>query len=216
MARSNTGESHMVARMSSPARATSLHRAERRARERSLTRAAILDSARRVAAREGAANLSLRAVAAEAGFAPAALYGYFAGKNELLIALAAEDLTGLARAMRDAEADGGSRLGAAAGAALTLLRTTETIATAPGALPAQAGSGEAERHFNGKLIAALRALSEAAGNPSDSRETQADVVLLAAALAGLAVFARSGRLEVLGFSAADMIAALDRRFSPAR
>lgn len=220
MVRSNRGESHMVARMSSPARATSLHRAERRARERSLTRAAILDSARRVAAREGAANLSLRAVAAEAGFAPAALYGYFTGKNELLIALAAEDLTGLARAMRDAEADakpdGRSRLGAAAGAALTLLRTTETIATAPGALPAQAGSGEAERHFNGKLIAALRALSEAAGNPSDSRETQADVVLLGAALAGLAVFARSGRLEALGFSTADMIAALDRRFSPAR
>ena len=50
------------------------------------------------------------------------------------------------------------------------------------------------------MIAALRALSEAAGNPSDSRADQADVVLLAAALTGLAVFARSGRLEALGFS----------------
>lgn len=202
--------------MSSSGRATARHRAERRARERSLTRASILDAARTVAAREGAANLSLRAVAAEAGFAPAALYGYFAGKNELLIALAAEDLTVLARAMRDAGGEGESRLGAAAGAALSLLQTTETIATAPAALPAKAGGGETERLFNGRLIAALRALSEAAGQPSDSHQSQADVVLLAAALTGLAVFARTGRLEALGFSPADMIAALDRRFSPAR
>ena len=66
------------------------------------------------------------------------------------------------------------------------------------------------------MIAALRALSEAAGNSSGSRAEQADVVLLASALTGLAVFARSGRLEALGFSPADMIAAIDRRFSPAR
>lgn len=203
--------------MSAAGRATTEHRRERRARERKLARAAILDAARRVAEREGAANLSLRAVAAEAGFAPAALYGYFANKSELLIALAAEDLSGLARAMREAEGEGGaSRLGAAAKAALTLLQNTETFATAPAALPAQAGASEAERLFNGRLIAALRALSEAAGNPSDSRERQADVVLLAAALTGLAVFARSGRLEALGFSAGDMVAALDRRFSPRR
>src|SRR6185312_4698043 len=61
-----------------------------------------LDRQRRVAARDGARDLSLRAVAAEAGYAPAALYGYFANKDELLLALAAEDLSGLARAMRDA------------------------------------------------------------------------------------------------------------------
>lgn len=186
-------------------------------RERRLARAAIVEAARRVALREGAANFSLRGVAAEAGFAPAALYGYFAGKNELLIALAAEDLAKLAHAMREAEAAGGtSRLGAAASAALAWLRDSETFAATPAALPAHAGSGEAERLFNGRLIAVLRALSEAAGNPGDNRESQADVVLLAAALAGLALFARAGRLEALGFSAADMIAALDRRFSPAR
>ncbi len=115
-----------------------------------------------------------------------------------------------------ADGAGPSRLGAAAGAALDLLQHTETFATAPAALPARAGSGEAERLFNGRMIAALRALSEAAGHPSDSREAQADVVLMAAALTGLAVLARSGRLEALGFSAADMVAALDRRFSPAR
>lgn len=195
---------------------TAAHRAARRARERSLTRAGILEAARIVAAREGAANLSLRGVAAEAGFAPAALYGYFTDKNDLLIALATEDLAALAHAMREANGAGQSRLGAAAGVALDLLRHTETFATAPAALPLHAGGSEAEQLFNGRMIAALRALSQAAGNPSDSREDQADVVLMAAALTGLAVLARSGRLEALGFSAADMVTALDRRFSPAR
>ena len=46
------------------------------------------------------ATCRLRGVAAEAGFAPAALYGYFQNKDELLLALAAEDLTRLARAMK--------------------------------------------------------------------------------------------------------------------
>src|SRR3569623_1996853 len=71
-------------------------------------RSAILDAARRVAARDGARDLSVRGVAAEAGFAPAALYGYFRNKDELLLALAADDLTALARAMRG---DGGAHGG---------------------------------------------------------------------------------------------------------
>src|SRR6201996_2171079 len=86
---------------------------ERRPREgcRGGSRNAILEAARRVAARTGARELSLRGVAAEAGFAPAALYGYFRNKDELLLALAADDLTSLARAMR------GEGLVGAAGAA---------------------------------------------------------------------------------------------------
>jgi AcrR family transcriptional regulator len=193
-----------------------LHRAERRARAREATRSAILNAARAVAAREGAANLSLRGVAGEAGFAPAALYGYFKNKRELLVALAAEDLTQLAHAMREADmatGEGVSRLHAAATAALDLLQHSETFAAASSALPPHAGTGEAERLFNGRMIAALRALSEATGRPSVSREDQADIVLLAAAVTGLAVLARSGRLGALGFSPADMVAALDRRFS---
>ena len=189
-------------------------RAERRARERSLTRAGILAAARAVAAREGAADLSLRAVAAEAGFAPAALYGYFANKNELLVALAADDLGVLARALREAGNEGG--LVPVANAVLDLLQNTETFAAVSAALPPQAGASDVERVFNGRLIAALRALSDAAGLAQKTRTDQADIVLLAASLAGLAVFARTGRLGALGFSPQDMIAALDRRFAPAR
>ena len=172
------------------------------------SRAQILEAARRVAARDGARELSLRAVAAEAGFAPAGLYGYFRGKDELLLALAADDLTQLARSMREA---GG--LKSAAGIALTLLGGSETMAAASQALPREGGGGDAERLFNGRMIAALRALSEASGLPSDNRQNQCDVVLVAAALAGLALLNRSGRLGALGFQAGEILARLENRFA---
>src|ERR1700689_2848727 len=89
-------------------------RRQRRAQAHAATRGAILDAARRVAMRDGARELSLRGVAAEAGFAPAALYGYFAGKDDLLLALAAEDLAVLARGMREASAGTSDRLAGAA------------------------------------------------------------------------------------------------------
>lgn len=187
-------------------------RSERRARQRSASRVSILDAARVVAAREGARNLSLRAVAAEAGFAPAALYGYFTGKDELLLALAADDLTALSRAMREAGA-GEGRLGAAAAAALELLRSNETFAAAQGALPATSGSSEAERLFNGRMIAALKVLSDATGQKADTRDNQCDVVLIAAALGGLALLARSGRLSALGFTPEEILARLDAHFA---
>ncbi len=182
---------------------------QRRQASKAASRAAILEAARRVATRDGARDLSLRGVAAEAGFAPAALYGYFRNKDELLLALAADDLTALARAMRDAPASGG--LAGAGTVALDLLRSAETMAAASAALPGAQG-GDAERLFNGRLIAALKALSDASGLSTKGREGQRDVLLLAAALSGLALFSRSGRLDALGFTPEEMIARLDGRF----
>src|SRR4029079_12196821 len=108
---------------------------------RAQSRSAILDAARRVATRDGARDLSLRGVAAEAGVAPAALYGYFRNQDELLLALATDDLTALARAMRGA----GSGLAGAGAAALDLLRGAETMAAASCALGRLGGGGGGER-----------------------------------------------------------------------
>jgi len=192
-----------------------LNRIERRARARDAARASILEAARKVAARDGARDLSLRGVAAEAGYAPAALYGYFANKDELLLALAADDLLALSRAMRDAVAASGgeSKLTAASTAALMLLCDNETMAAAQGALPSISGSSEAERLFNGRMIAALKVLSDATGQPANKRDNQCDVVLVAAALSGLALLARSGRLEALGFAPEEILKRLGERFS---
>ena len=182
----------------------------RRAQAHASTRAGILDAARRVAARGGARELSLRSVAAEAGFAPAALYGYFSNKDELLLALAADDLATLSRAMRETaiRAPGSKRLSSVAAIAIEKLRDMESLAAASGAKPAT-GSGEAYRLFNGRLIAVLKALSDAAGNPATMREAQCEAVLLGAAVAGLALLERSGRLKALGFSLDEIIQQLD-------
>jgi AcrR family transcriptional regulator len=187
------------------------NRVKRREAEHAANRAAILEAGRRVAARDGAAHLSLRSVAGEAGYAPAALYGYFANKSELLLALAAEDLSGLARRMREGP-KGEGRLAAAASAALDLLQHSETIAAMPSAFASSEKSGDAERQFNGRMIAALMALSEAMGG-SQSREAQTDTVLIAAALSGLALLARSGRLAALGFTPEEILARLEHRFT---
>jgi AcrR family transcriptional regulator len=187
----------------------------RRAQTHASTRTGILDAARRVAARGGPRELSLRSVAAEAGFAPAALYGYFASKDELLLALAADELAMLSRAMREAavRGPGPNRLSAAAAIAMEKAHDMESLATASGSKSANSGSSEAQRLFNGRLIAALKTLSDAAGNPAETREAQCDAVLLGAAVAGLALLARSGRLKALGFTPDEIVQRLDRRFS---
>jgi AcrR family transcriptional regulator len=181
---------------------------DQRRRGHQASRTAILEAGRRVAERDGARDMSLRGVAAEAGFAPAALYGYFRNKDELLLALAAEDLTTLARVMK-----GSGGLAAAGTAALDLLKNAETMAAASAALAGPgAENNDAERLFNGRLIAALKALSDASGMKLEGREGQCDVVLVAAAVTGLALMARSGRLGALGFSTEEIIARLDSRF----
>jgi AcrR family transcriptional regulator len=189
-------------------------RQARRAREHADTRRAILDAARGLAARDGARNLSLRGVAAEAGYAPAALYGYFRSRNELILALAADDLSSLAREVRQAAraSPAGAGFGSAAKAALGFLCAAETLAAAAPALGASADAGDAERLFTGRLIGALNALSEAAGGLSANRGGQCDVVLIAAALSGLAMLSRSGRLNALGFSADELVARMEDRF----
>lgn len=192
-------------------------RADRRARVRNSMRLDILSAARRVAERDGARKLSLRGVAAEAGFAPAALYVYFRNKDDLMLALAADDLARIAQSMRDAAGRNGKeeKLGAAATAALDLLINTETLAAASMALAPDAAGTELERVLNGRIIAVLTALSAAAGGPARSRESQADVMLAAAALAGIAMLARGGRLQALGFSSGEVLSRLHRILRPA-
>jgi AcrR family transcriptional regulator len=194
----------MIARMG----ATADSKRERRAKTHQATRASILDAARRTIARDGVRALSLRAVAAEAGFAPASLYSYLRNRDELLLALAADDLSGLARAVRLAAGNKESPLAAA----LAQLQNADSLASVASALPRVPGTSEAERLFNGRLIAVLTALSETGGRRADSRAAQRDVVLLAAALTGLAVLGRSGRLDALGFAAEELIGRLEARF----
>jgi AcrR family transcriptional regulator len=72
-------------------------RRRRHERRRDETRDDILTAAREVLLERGAADLSLREIASRAGFSPGALYKYFAGKDDLISALAEKALGVLAQ-----------------------------------------------------------------------------------------------------------------------
>jgi AcrR family transcriptional regulator len=74
--------------------------AARRERARQEMREAILDTARRLVAVEGVNALSMRAIARELGYSPAALYEYFPSKEDLGRALFFEGADGLAGLMQ--------------------------------------------------------------------------------------------------------------------
>ncbi|MEU8941339.1 TetR/AcrR family transcriptional regulator [Streptomyces goshikiensis] len=75
-----------------------------RERARIEVTAAIKDEARRMLAAEGAAKLSLRAVARELGMVSSALYRYFPSRDELLTALIVDAYDSVGTAAEEADA----------------------------------------------------------------------------------------------------------------
>jgi AcrR family transcriptional regulator len=70
---------------------------ERQERERSAVREAILGAARDLFVSEGYRNVSMRKVAERIEYSPAAIYSYFAGKDDIFFALAEEGFRLLAQ-----------------------------------------------------------------------------------------------------------------------
>jgi AcrR family transcriptional regulator len=80
------------------------HRQSHRQRRRAETQEEILTAAREVFAESGAVDFSLSEIARRLGFTPAALYKYFASKEDLLRALAERSMHSLSEAMLAAPA----------------------------------------------------------------------------------------------------------------
>jgi len=72
-------------------------------RRRRPARRAILEAARKVLLRDGAEGLSPEAVAREAGMSKDIVYAYFCNRDELLLSIAADELSALSRVARDTE-----------------------------------------------------------------------------------------------------------------
>lgn len=79
--------------------------AARRERARQEMRSAILESARRLVSEEGVEALSMRAIARDLGYSPAALYEYFPAKEDVSRALFFEGAEGLAGLMEQTLAE---------------------------------------------------------------------------------------------------------------
>lgn len=172
---------------------------------------AIVDAARRVLAAKGAEGLTMRAVAAEAGYAPGAVYFYFRGKAELLADIHVQDLGNLARGLRELK-----RATATETLTARLQALYDRMGSDDGALEAalyflsdgEVGS-EVDRAVTGRIIALLTALHEPiAKSGVDAASRNALTLGFAATAIGLGILQRSQRMKALGLDGHDVLAVL--------
>jgi AcrR family transcriptional regulator len=79
---------------------------ERQDREKQAVRQAILDAARDLFTTEGYRNVSIRKIAERIEYSPAAIYSYFAGKDDIYLALAEDGFRRLDAKLKTASRDG--------------------------------------------------------------------------------------------------------------
>lgn len=186
--------------------------AKRRRASRDFRHDALRAAARAVFARAGLDGATMRAIAAEAGYVPGAIYAYYPSKEAICADLLVAALADLGRAVRAALASAGGspaerlREGAAAYGGFWQERPAELELLVqvlrrlrPGAVPA-----EIERQLTGRLIAALTPLAEAA-RACGNRRPEAGTLVFAAAVLGLTLLDASGRLAALGFAGHSLI-----------
>ncbi len=172
-------------------------------------RARILEAARAVFAEQGLDGASLRAIAARAGYTPAALYFHFDSREAIYAELLRASLADLAAAIRDAtQGQGAFRAGALALFDFYAARPQELslgLYLGPGG-PAPRGLGqEVDPELNALLLAALAPLRAAAAEITPTPDA-----LLAktfAQIVGLLVLAETRRLRLFGQSARAIMAA---------
>src|SRR5262249_37413797 len=145
-ARTLKGREPVPNRVGSAVMAEPERKPERRTRQRAANRAAILDAARRVSSKTDLGEIALRAVAAEAGYAPASIYEYFRNRAELVLALAADDLGQITRALKELPV-GENSIAAASRIALDLVRVSGALAASSSTFEDELPP-EAERLFN--------------------------------------------------------------------
>lgn len=158
----------------------------------------------------GISGLTMRAVAARAGYTAGAVYSYFASKEALLAAIAVDELDQLAKAMRQED----ETLSAQASICTQALGRVGPllIAAHRGDVPEAT-----ERALTGRVISILRQLDRgvgAGGARSEDASSQAlDTIALWCGLVGLAQLSSSGRLASLEVEDIDVASALVARYS---
>lgn len=168
-------------------------------------RAEILAAARKVLARDGAKGLTIRAVAAEAGYVAGAVYFYFDSKAAIMSELAIYELSSLTKQIKtDSSRDAAERAAAAASA----FAAAHTLFSLDSEDEIGAGS---DRALTGRLITLFQTLSEPLElSELPPKQAHARALGFSAAAIGLATLARSGRLDKLGVTAADALKELAR------
>lgn len=179
-----------------------------------LKRGLILDAARRVFETEGLDGASLRAIAAQAGYTPAALYFHFSSKEAIYAELLEDSLARLGAAVEAATAEADTAAARLRAASLAFFCF---YAAHPrdldlgfylfrgGMKPAGLGRERDER-LNAALAAALSEIALAARDLG-AEPHAADLLMVDvfAHAAGLLLLAHTGRLRMFGASAQTLM-----------
>ncbi len=169
----------------------------------------ILEAAHGILSDTGISGLTMRTVAAQAGYTAGSVYSYFTSKEALLAAIAVDELEGLAKELRSIS--GGLEAQSDA-CAVSLRRVVPLLAAARrGDVPE-----EIERALTGRIISILRLIDGSIGDggnrTADMQSRALDTIALWAALAGFAQLSGGGRFVSLGVEDEDVLAALVARF----
>jgi AcrR family transcriptional regulator len=179
-----------------------------------LKRGLILDAARRVFESEGLDGASLRLIATEAGYTPAALYFHFESKEAIYAEVLRDSLTSLGRAVGRAVARTKKPVDQLRAAAMAFFRY---YADNPrdldlgfylfrGGMRPKGLGKERDEMLNAALEAALHPIAEAAEalgtRAGDARLVMADTFAHAA---GLLLLAHTGRIRMFGASAPNLM-----------
>jgi AcrR family transcriptional regulator len=179
----------------------------------------ILAAARRVFELDGLEGASLRAIAAQAGYTPGALYFHFDSKEQMYAEVLRASLASLGTAVGDAVQRARGAKARLRAAAMTFFRF---YAENPreldlgfylfrgGMKPAGLGR-ERDEELNAALEAALRPIAEAASMLGASK-TEANLLVVStfAHAAGLLLLLHTGRIRMFGASAEALMEAYIR------
>jgi AcrR family transcriptional regulator len=175
-----------------------------------MKRGLILDAARKVFEAEGLDGASLRAIAAEAGYTPAALYFHFESKEAIYAEVLRASLARLGEAVDRAvsgTAAPAEHLRAAAMAFFGYYAANPRdldlgFYLFRGGMKAKGLGRERDEMLNAALAAALRPIAEAAERLGASgREAELTMIETFAHAAGLLLLAHTGRIRMFGASA---------------
>lgn len=179
-----------------------------------MKRELILDAARRVFERDGLEGASLRAIASEAGYTPAALYFHFDSREAVYAALLSESLDRLnvfVSAAVDVTGDPAARLAAAITAFYRYYadNTGELelgfYLFRGGMRPKGVGAAR-NAELNAKLTAALTPVTRAALDLGASDDGARRITAgLFAQVSGALLLANTGRLRLFGVGADDLV-----------
>ena len=189
-------------------------KADRRKAVSELKRGLILDAARKVFESEGLDGASLRAIAAVAGYTPAALYFHFDSKEAIYAEVLRSSLADLAAAIGRAVARAGKPSDRLRAASMAFFRF---YADNPrdldlgfylfrGGMKPHGLGKERDDALNAALDAALKPIADAAEAMGARRdEARLLVADTFAHAAGLLLLAHTGRIRMFGASAADLM-----------